>query len=459
VHRRPSPEADVLLLAAPQDGDDASDRPATDGAAPARVLIRTLGVTDDDAVPSQERGRALDPIAPGAFRPVRVALGAQGWTWVGWADRPLAAWQEWRTDGAPGEPRGRVASRCLPTDPAVQSVLGLRTDGGNQALLQLANPFAADATFAVTFTTATEVVEPVALRNVSVPGGTRVTVRVNDHVPEQAAVAATVTVGAGRLAVEGLQQAIAELEGHEGLAAIAPIGSPATTWSFPWVSVDPDDDGALWVLNPEPRPVSVQLTVHTAAGATVPDIDRIEVAAGALVRLRATDLAPAASGSIGVTLRSETTGILATGGATFRSDDLGATGLVRFGGASAPDASWSIAGLAAPDRTTDVHVLNLGEAEAVPRITVTSLLRPDGGEQEDATPTTEVLTMRPIPPGAIGRMTADPDWGPIRLDTDSTPEAAPLLEGSWLAVDQGRTGRPLAGWVADLAPSVAPEGD
>lgn len=29
---------------------------------------------------------------------------------------------------------------------------------------------------------------------------------------------------------------------------------------------------------------------------------------------------------------------------------------------------------------------------------------------------------------AIGRMTADPDWGPIRMDIDSTPEAAPLAQ-------------------------------
>jgi len=204
-----SPDADVLLLAAPEHLEDPDGRLDAIDAGSARVLVRTLEGTDTDDDADRASEGVLRPVDAGTPTTVRLGLDAQGWAWVGWADRPVAAWQEWRTDGAPGTPRGRVVSRCIPTDPPTQSILGLRTDGGNEALIRLANPFSADATFAVTFVTPTEVIEPVALRNVSVPAGTRVTVRVNDHVPEQAAVAARVDVGAGRLAVEGLQRTLA----------------------------------------------------------------------------------------------------------------------------------------------------------------------------------------------------------------------------------------------------------
>lgn len=482
-----NPTGDVLLLAAP-----VADEGDVDAVARALLLTRQ----------TEGEERAFAPLPAGGFAHLPVELGAEGWSWVGWADHPTTAWQEWRTAGAPGRPSGRVTARCLSAEPPVQTLLGLRTDGGNEAVLRLANPFAADATFAVTFVTPSGVSEPIGLRNVSVRSGTRVSIRLNDHVPEEADVAAIVTVGAGRLAVQGLQRSVAELEGIEGLAAVLPIAAPATTWSFPWVATGPGVEGSLWVLNPEPRAVSVQLTVHTASGATVPDTDRVEVGPGALVRVDATTLAVDPSGVVGVTLRSETTGILAAAGAAYVDDDPARTGLVRSEGAPVPDGSWAIAGLAEQGRTSVVHVLNLGEAEVAPRVTLTTLMRairptpepaadapadPDTAEASspDTSPddspvgaeaVTEEILMRPIPPGGVGRLTlpldgawsfaAVIDGGPALVVARTTAGAERLEPVAALGVAAADLlgaggafeGLARTGWVAGLE-GVAPAGD
>lgn len=477
---------DLLLLAAPAgvpgaavDAAEAED--ASDVAA--RGVVLTLGTT-----PSRV---AVGPVEPGELDRLEAVTGADGWLWTGWADRPVAAWQEWRTPGAPGEPRGVVASACLPADPRVQTLLGMRTDGGFEALVRLANPFEADATFAVTLVTEAGVVEPVALRNVSVPGGERVTVRLNDHVPEQPAVAAVVTVGAGRLAVEGLQRSIAAVGGIEGVVALPPITAPSTTWTFPWVPAGPDVDGAVWVLNPEPRPVAVGLTVHTPQGATVPQEERIEIAAGALARIDTADLVPDAARSFGLTLRSETTGVMASVGAAFVASEPERTGLVGFAGAPVPDVEWSVAGAVVLGRETVLHVVNLDEQPASVRVTLTTLRRAtqprpveEGGEAEEgedaedaeqrpAVATGEersitVLTPGTLAPGATLRIPLPVDGagafsavvdGGRGLVVSRTTVGRDLLEpvaiaavpsSAWRATGPALTGRAFDRWVASL---------
>jgi len=456
-------QASLLLLAAPagEPGDLVTEAgpeagPEVEGAG-ARAIVLTLGI---DA-----QRRSVGPLAPGALHRIDVELGAEGWLWTGWADRPLATWQEWRTAGAPGEPRGALAAECLPIDPPVQSVVGLRTDGGYEAVVRLANPFEADATFALAFVTADGLTEPVALRNVSVPGGERVTVRLNDHVPEQSDVAAVVTVGAGRLAVEGLQRSIAAVGGIEGVAVVPPVSEPSVTWTFPWLPAGPDVEAGIWVLNPEPRPVVVELTVHTPQGATVPVEDSIEVGPGALVRIDAADLAPGSSRTFGVTLRSGTSGVLAAAGAAFLSSDDRRTGLVRYAGAPVPDPEWSLAGLAAPGRETVLHVVNLAEVDAELRVTLTTLHREasDGEEQR-----TRVIEPGSLAAGASTRIVlpldgaeafaAVVDGGPA-LVVSRTTLGQDLLEPVatsatasrvWRTAGQPLPGRPLLGWVTGL---------
>ena len=475
-------EADLLLLAA---GDAGTD---TDAAA--RGVVLTLG-GDDERDPER---RSIGPLAPGGLEQLGIMLGADAWLWTGWADLPLAAWQEWRTDGAPGQPRGAVASACLPTDASVQTVLGMRTDGGHEALLRLANPFEADATFALTLVTLDGAVEPVALRNISVPGGERVTVRLNDHVPEQSDLAAIVTVGAGRLAVEGLQRSVAAVGGIEGLAAVPPVTEPAVTWTFPWAVAGPDVEGSIWLLNPEPRTVVVSVTTHTPQGAAVPQLDSIELGPGALVRVDTADLMPDSARSAGLTLRSETTGVLAAAGAAFLAADPALTGLVRYAGSPVLDGEWSLAGVAAPGRDTSLHVVNLSDEDADLRVTLTTLSRAasavdpgegDGSDGDAPTSTTVtgpaasrtvVLTPGRLAPGATARVILPLDGarayalvveGGPALVVSRTTTGRELLEPvalsatpsqAWRTVTRPLVGRPLTGWVASLATGSAVDG-
>jgi hypothetical protein len=459
-------QSDLLLLAA--SGEE-------EGAA-ARGVVLTLG--SDVAGPAERR--SVGPVDPGGLEAVGTALAPSEWLWVGWADRPLAAWQEWRTDGAPGQPRGAVAAACLPTDAQVQTVLGLRTDGGHEALLRLANPFQADATFALTLVTLDGAVEPVALRNVSVPGGERVTVRLNDHVPEQSDIAAVVTVGAGRLAVEGLQRSVAALGGIEGLAVVPPVTDAAVTWTFPWAVAGPDVEGAVWLLNPAPRAVVITITAHTPEGAAVPQPDSIELAPGALVRLDTADLMPESASVAGLTLRSETTGVLAAAGASFLAGDPARSGLVRYVGAPLPDPEWILAGVTSPGRDTSLHVVNLSDEEVDLRVTLTTLPSTAGIEDregsddesgapwESGVPVTVVLTPGRLQPGATTRVLVPLDGaraysvvveGGPALVVSRTTTGRELLEPvalaavpsrAWRSVDRPLVGRPLSGWVSTL---------
>ena len=465
-------DADVLLVAAP------GTPPMEDVAA--RGALLTFGT---DPGPGS-RSTEVDVLGPGGTSRAGVTLGPEGWLWVGWADRPVLGWQEWSTPGAPGDPAGTVASRCLPVDPPVQTVLGLSTAEGDEALLRLANPFTADATFAVTLVTPSGALEPVALRNVSVRAGTRTTLRLNDHAPEQRDLAAIVTVGAGRLAVEGLQRSVAAVGGVDGLAGVPPVATPALAWTVPWLPSGPDTDGIVWILNPAPRDVVVEVTVHTPEGASVPEgTASIEVGPGELRRVDAVDVAADDRPVLALTLRSQTTGILVATGARFRADDAARTGLVRTAASSLPDAEWVVAGVTAPGRRTVLHIVNLSEEVVEPSIALTSLPDPVATEEPSteepsteavapaanaAGPVTVTLTPVPIAAGAVGRVVLPLDvagaWsavvsgGPglvVSRTTFGDEQLAPVAiaavpSRAWRTVPAMRSGRVLEGWVAGL---------
>lgn len=459
-----APTADVVLVA--PSATDVTDAGTGSGgvADPARARGVLLGLQGPDGAASR---RAVGPVAPGALTRLPLAADADGWSWVGWADHPLLAWQEWRTDGGPGEPRGAVATACRSTDPPEQAVLGLRTTGGERALLRLANPYLADATFAVTLVTPAGPVEPIQLRNVSVPAGERVTLLLNDHAPEQADLAAVVTVGAGRLAVEGLQTAVAELGGVEGVAAAAPLTTPEVAWTLPWLPTADDAGGALWVLNPAPRPVTVELTVHTSEGATVPEVvGSVEVGAGALRRLDATDLATDAADAVGVTVRSTTTGVIVAGGARFRAEERARTGLVHVAGSPAPDARWVVAGITAPGRTTVLHVVNRAASEVTPAARLVTV-------SADGAAVATALDGPTIGPGAVGRIVlpleGSATWSAVveggpGLVVARTTVGEDALEPVALAATPARAwgtavpvdgGERRDGWVASLGTAAA----
>jgi hypothetical protein len=337
-----------LVLVAPTSTDPSRD---------ARGSVRVLG--------GEVESYAVGPIVPGDHTALRLDVGLERWVWSAWADRPIVAWREWRTTGGPAEPRGRSVSACIPTAAASWTLLGLRTDGGHEAFLDVANPFALDATFAVTLHLEGGVEQPIALRNVSVVAGGRERIRLNDVVPEQQDIVAVVTVGAGRLAVEGQQRAIGGLGGVEGFTSVPAVTAPATTWTIPWMVARPDVESDVWVFNPSTRPVEVGITVHDADGTVVPEgLDRVELAAGRLLRLEAADLAPAGLQGFGVTLRSAEAPVLVAAGLRFTADELPRTGIVNYPGVSVPDGQWSFGGTWETGRTVALEIVNLSSEPA-----------------------------------------------------------------------------------------------
>jgi hypothetical protein len=452
---------DMVLAAPPTVGPDVSeDAPTGRGA-----LV--LAEQDIERI-------AVGPFPPGAVESLRVELGADGWSWTGWADHPLFAWREWRSPGGPGEPRARTVSRCISADRPEWLVVGLRTDGGNEALLDIVNPYAVDATFAVTFRTESETVAPIALRNVSVPAATRVSVRVNDHVPEEPDLAAVVTVGAGRLGVEGRQRATAGVGGIEGMTTVAALTSPSDVWTFPWVLTGPEVEGAVWILNPEARPVVVEALVHTPQGVSEPEfVASLELAAGELLRLDTADLAPSGGRVFGLTLRS-TAGVHVAAGARFLSDDPERTGLVHLLPSAAPDRMWLDAGMYTPERETVLHVVNLADdaADLSVLLTFTASDAPtDDGAPADGGSGVRTLAPGTLAPGASARIALPLDgrgvWSAVvtggdglvvsRTSTGSSrlePVAIDALPSSaWRAPSIAVPARPFEGWAARLGTS------
>jgi hypothetical protein len=431
--------------------------------APARISLLVLG--------DEVRRLPVDPLAVSQLLRVDPPIGATGWMWTGWADRATVTWREWSSIGAPGVPRGRSAAPCVTTSAASAVFPGLRTDGGNEAFLTLANPFTADATFAVAFVTPLGRVEPIALRNVSVSGGQRVVLRVNDHLPRESDVAAIVEVGAGRLAVEGHQLALAGVGGIDGLSIVQASNAASTSWTVPWLVQDPARSSWLWVYNPEPRSVTLDVVLHTASGPQLPGgFETITVAPLGLLRVPAGDLAPRAGEPFGVTLTSDTTGVHVSAGLQVRGDGVGSTGIATFLGSPAPDGRWLVAGLAGPERSTLLHVVNLGEQDA--DVSITLQVQPAGATQSSPRPLPRVV----VAAGAVARITLPlPDDGIWSVQVDGPPQLVVARSASgavipepvvtpavpsaaWRQPVQSLAGRALSGWArwlgtdADLRP-------
>jgi hypothetical protein len=456
-----------LVITAVTDTDTHTDTDAGTDAetVPARMSLLVLG--------EDVRRLPVEPLDPGELLRIDPPLGTSGWVWTGWADRATVTWREWSSVGGPGAPRGRSAAPCVTTSAALAVVPGLRTDGGNEAYLTLANPFTADATFAVAFVTPLGRTEPIALRNVSVSAGQRVVLRVNDHLPREADVAAIVEIGAGRLAVEGHQLALAGVGGIDGLTIVQASTAASTSWTLPWLVQDPSRSSWIWVYNPEPRRVTLDIVVHTASGPQLPGgFETIDVPPLGLLRLPASDLAPRAGEPFGVTFTSETTGVHVSGGLQVSGVDVESTGIATFLGSPAPDGRWLVAGIAAPERSTSLHVVNLGDADA--NVSIALQVQPADAAASSLRPLPAIV----VAAGATARITLPlPDdgiWsvevvGPPQLvvarSSSGTSGAEPVVtpavpSAAWRQPVLSLAGRALEGWArrlgtdADLRPAA-----
>jgi hypothetical protein len=250
---------------------------------------------------------------------------------------------------------------------------------------------------------------------------------------------------------------------------------------MPWVPLGTDVDGAVWVLNPEPRTVVVQLTLHTAQGTAVAEgLDNVEVGPGALVRIESSDLALDGRQVLGVTLRSETTAVFVAAGAQFLAADAARTGIVRYAASPAADPEWSIAGTSDPQRDTTLHVVNLAETDAPLRVTLTTTrtATADGAASADGeasgdgeaseSSVTSVLEPGQLAPGGVARIQLPLEgasaWSAVvtggpALVVSRTTLGRELLEPvatdavasrTWLIPARALSGRSLDGWVARL---------
>jgi hypothetical protein len=284
-----------------------------------------------------------------------------------------------------------------------------------------------------------------------------------------------------------MQRATAGVGGVEGVTNVPALTAAAVAWTLPWLVTGPEVDGSVWILNPEPRPVVIEVAVHTPQGVGLAEfIEFVEVPADGFIRVDAADLAPAGRRDFGLTLRSETTGIYVAAGTRFLADDPGRTGLVGFVASATPDRAWLDAGLHTPGRETVLHVVNRSEDPADLRVllTVTPTTIPAGPVDQPgddalvegamlggSASVTRTLEPGVLAPGAVARIVLPLDgrvaWSTLvsggeALIVARTVSGSQLLEPvaidalpsrAWVAATLRGDGRALDGWAARLGTS------
>jgi hypothetical protein len=284
---------------------------------------------------------------------------------ITWRDAAVATTREWEIaaeDGDAALPAGTVAGPCVDAVSPRWIVPGLGTVGGQEARLNLANPFSTDATVAIGFLTPNGAEAPLALRNLTVPARDTVEVVVNDHLPEQPDLSAIVEVATGRVAVEGLQIARAAIGDVDGVSLLAAAPEAAETWTVPWVS---DEDGIaswLWVSNPGDRTAPVELSLHTTTGGELPvGLTEVSVPPGTIRRVDLRGTLPEGVASAAITARSDGAPVVVSAAsevATGEAPD--GTGLSVTLGAPATDGAWVVSGRDISGRQEALHLANPG---------------------------------------------------------------------------------------------------
>lgn len=299
-----------------------------------------------------------DPLLPAQHVVVDADVDEGAALWVGWADLPLVAWREWALAGSPDLPAGRVAGGCATAAAATQVVPGVRTDGGFETRLRLGNPFPEDAAVGIAFLTPAGVEQPLGLRNVSVPAfGTREVV-VSEHLPQAADVAAVVSVGSGRVAVEGYQLARQAIGGVRGVSLLSASTAGSEEVTVPWVRDGTDVETWLWLANDGERPAVVEFAVHLPGGAEVTGPTEVDVAPGTVVRVPAAILLPPGVTEAAITVDSPGAPLHVAAGTVVRDVDVTRTGIATQLGAGRDDRRWVVAGRSLEGRQEEVVLVN-----------------------------------------------------------------------------------------------------
>lgn len=441
---------------------------------------------------------ASHPVFPGSARRT-VLPGDLGEGPVGvaarWWERPVVASRVWRSS-LPDGVAGTVSGPCAVAPSPTWYVAGVSTAEGGTARLYLANPFATDASVAVSFTTPTGLQEPIRLQNVSVGARSVVELELNEFLPREPDLGIVVQARSGRVVAEAVQQLDAAIGGVNGRALVRAAPQLAETWTIPWSLMDPvafgDDDapepdpddpddpdggsddpteetaaaeqGAdgsivsttspgngttswLWVSNPTTDAAAVTLTLHTERGAVVPDIgDEILIEPGRITRIDLRGLLPAGLSTAGATLRSENgVPVVASVSTLMRPDvaDPSVTGYTSQLGWPEPDTSWVVPGEAPGTRRQVIHVVNPGADTAVVDVALWNgavLSRPAGLQDVE------------VGPGQLVEfLVSDVVSGATHMVAYVTSSAAPIVVGrhsvggspvEWIA----HTGVPASLW-------------
>ncbi|MFA9430082.1 DUF5719 family protein [Egicoccus sp. AB-alg2] len=349
-------------------------RPGDVGAGPGLLELDVL--EQGEARPS-----ASPPVFPGAHVRTRVQGDADLATFARWSEGPVAVSREWRLEEIDDVPEATVAGPCQHALSDRWVLPGMSTEGGHEARIRAANPFATDATVAVGFVTPEGPQEPLALQNLTVPAHGTLELTVNEALPEQPDLTAVVRVLSGRALVEGYQLARSEIGDVDGASLLSPSTAPAESWTVPWVSEAEGDTSWLWVVNLGDRPAPVELTLHTPDGGVPPEgLSELTVAPGQVRRVDLRGTLPEGVTAAAVTARSDGAPIHVAGAVLRGDDDTERTGFAVQLGIPSTDDAWLVSGGASAGRTERLDVVNPGSEPA--RFSVTlfngaTILRPD----------------------------------------------------------------------------------
>lgn len=438
---------------------------------------------------------ATQPVFPGSARVTDLASEEVAGDAVGaavrWWDQPTAASRVWQIRGE--GPGGLVSGPCASGPSPTWYLPGLSTAGGGTAQLYLANPFAADASVSISFTTPAGPEAPILLENVSVPATSVAVVDLAEHIPRQADIGVTVRTRSGRVVVEAVQRLDAAIGGVDAVSLVRAAPRLSETWTIPWsltdptapsddapdepvdeeptdeptdeatdepdaTDVDPEDlesetptgevvrtespgDGTaswIWVSNPGEDAAAITVTLHTPTGPVVPDIgDELLIDGGQVLRVDLRGLLPPGQSAAGASVRSEN-GVPVVAGVSSlmapESGDADRTGYTSQLGVAEGDSSWVVAGERAAGRDQVLHVVNPGADPASVDVAVwdgAGLRRPSALQGVE------------VAPGALAEL----DVTEVVGDAEQVVAFVEATEGTIVA-GRHSVGSDVADWVA-----------
>lgn len=385
---------------------------STTGADRSSLLLARAGQTGE--VPAvieldllhagERRAVAVPEVFPGSAIEVDLPPAGDVGAGVRWRGGPAAVFREWRTEQA-ALPAGLIAGPCPEVIDQRAVVPGMSTEGGNEARLRLANPFPTDASVTVTFVGAEGLLEPLALQNLSVAARSVQEIMVNEHLPQRSDLAAVVDIRTGRVGVEGMQIARAEIGGIDAVSLLEAAPQPSELWVVPWLSASPADRSWLWITNLGLQPAIVELTYATEQGGVVPEgLGELTVPEASLVRVELRGTYPQDAEAVSLVARSDGNPVFVSGAVERRADTPSRSALAVGLGASAADASWTLVGGATQDRDERVRIVNPGSEEAVVAVTAFAGRSPRVSDE---------LAAVPIGPGAAIELHLDEVVGDV----------------------------------------------